>query len=927
MVVRGLCLRTLLVVLAAGCSVLQAQSAGSSPALPSGITRGPSVEGITEYDMQNGLRVLLFPDPTKATTTVNITYLVGSRNESYGETGMAHLLEHMLFKGTPKHPNIPQELTEHGARPNGTTSFDRTNYFETFQSSDVNLNWALDLEADRMVNSYVAKTGLDSEMTVVRNEFEMGENSPANILEERVLSTAYLWHNYGKSTIGSRSDIEHVPIERLQAFYRRYYQPDNAVLTVAGKMDEAQVLALVAKYFGAIPKPTRVLEKTYTEEPVQDGERTVMLRRAGDQKVMMVGVHVPALAHPDGALASLIGDVFSNAPSGRLYKALVETKKAGSVANDTTDTREPGMLILMALAPKEADLDDIRKTFLQVMDEMESTPPTEAEVNRSKTKFDTQFDLLLRNSERVGLTLSEYIAAGDWRLAFITRDRIRDAKTADVDRVARTYLKESNRTVGLFIPTDKPDRAEIPQTPDIQALVKDYKGGEVMAAGEAFDPSPANIDKRTVRGELQPGIKLAMISKKTRGGVVHATLRLHFGDENNLRAKDAPADLTGSMLMRGTDKRTRQQITDDLNKLKAQVRVRGSTTGATVSVQTTKENFPAVMQIVGEVLRQPSFPASEFEALKQQQLTFLESQRAEPTAIAQLSAERHLHPYPKGDVRYVYTIDEQIADVKATKLEDVKNFYQQFYGTSKAEFAVIGDVDAEAVQKQVSQLFNNWTSKAHYQRVVTDYKQVPPVNQSFETPDKANATFVAVQPVKMDDENPDYPALLLSNYMLGGGFLNSRLATRIRVKEGLSYGVGSQLSVPTKEDSGMFLTYAIARPQNMANVESSFKDEVAKALQNGFTAEEIAAAKSGWLQSRQVSRGQDNELTSRLANQAYWDRTMQWDAKLEAAVNSLTAEQVNSTIRKYLNLGQISIFKAGDFAKAKASAASVPSTK
>src|SRR4051794_31535979 len=175
MAVRDLCLRALLIALAAG-GVLQAQSAGSAP-LPPGMTRGASVEGITEYDLQNGLRVLLFPDPTKATTTVNITYLVGSRNESYGETGMAHLLEHMLFKGTPKHQNIPQELTEHGARPNGTTWFDRTNYFETFQSGDVNLNWALDLEADRMVNSYVAKTGLDSEMTVVRNEFEMGENS------------------------------------------------------------------------------------------------------------------------------------------------------------------------------------------------------------------------------------------------------------------------------------------------------------------------------------------------------------------------------------------------------------------------------------------------------------------------------------------------------------------------------------------------------------------------------------------------------------------------------------------------------------------------------------------------------------------------------------------------------------------------------
>ncbi|MXZ35514.1 MAG: insulinase family protein, partial [Acidobacteria bacterium] len=206
--------------------------------------RVTSVEGITEYRLDNGLRVLLFPDPSKPTITVNITYLVGSLHESYGETGMAHLLEHLVFKGTPRHPNIPQELTEHGARPNGTTWFDRTNYFETFRATDKNLDWALDLEADRMINSFIAKKDLDSEMTVVRNEFERGENNPFRILMQRSLASAFLWHNYGKSTIGARSDIENVSIDRLKAFYRKYYQPDNAVLLVAGKFEVASTLAL-----------------------------------------------------------------------------------------------------------------------------------------------------------------------------------------------------------------------------------------------------------------------------------------------------------------------------------------------------------------------------------------------------------------------------------------------------------------------------------------------------------------------------------------------------------------------------------------------------------------------------------------------------------------------------------------------------------
>src|SRR5688572_23940412 len=300
------------------------QQATAAPALPKGMERVTSVEGITEYRLANGLKVLLFPDQTKQTITVNITYLVGSRHENYGETGMAHLLEHLLFKGTPRHPNIPQELTEHGARPNGSTWYDRTNYFETFAATDANLRWALDLEADRMVNSFVAKKDLDSEMTVVRNELERGENSPSSVLFARTLATAFLWHNYGNLTIGARADLERVPIERLQAFYRHFYQPDNAVLVVAGKIDEAKTLALVDRTFSPIPKPTRQLRKTYTAEPVQDGERHVTLRRVGEVQALLAIYHVPPATHEEFVPLQMATSILGAPASGRLHKALVE---------------------------------------------------------------------------------------------------------------------------------------------------------------------------------------------------------------------------------------------------------------------------------------------------------------------------------------------------------------------------------------------------------------------------------------------------------------------------------------------------------------------------------------------------------------------------------------------------------------------------
>jgi zinc protease len=291
---------------------------------PAGTKKITTVEGITEYRLDNGLRILLFPDSSTPKVTVNCTIFVGSRHEGYGETGMAHLLEHMLFKGTPAHREIPRALRDRGADFNGTTSDDRTNYYETLNANDDNLEFAIRLEADRLVNSFVKREDLTSEMTVVRSEFEMGENSPQNILNQRMAAVAFEWHNYGKSTIGNRSDIERVPIEKLQAFYRKHYQPDNAMVIVAGNFKEAKALALIAKYFGALNKPDRQLDDTYTEEPPQDGERTVVLRRVGTVGAVGAVYHIPAAAHPDCAPLDVLSRILVAQPSGRLYQALVE---------------------------------------------------------------------------------------------------------------------------------------------------------------------------------------------------------------------------------------------------------------------------------------------------------------------------------------------------------------------------------------------------------------------------------------------------------------------------------------------------------------------------------------------------------------------------------------------------------------------------
>ncbi len=889
--------------------------ARTAAALPQKVT---SVEGITEYRLSNGLRVLLFPDQSKQTTTVNITYFVGSKHENNGETGMAHLLEHLVFKGSPRHRNIPQELTEHGASPNGTTWLERTNYFETFPSTDANIEWALDLEADRMVNSFIAKKDLDSEMTVVRNEFESGENSPFNVLLQRTVAASYLWHNYGQSTIGARSDLENVPIDRLQAFYRKYYQPDNAMLVVAGRFDEGKVLRLVQQKFGRIPRPTRKLATMYTLDPTQDGEREVTLRRVGDTQMLHAVYHIPAASHPDFAAVDILSEVLGDTPSGRLHKALVETKKAASVGAFGFPLRDPGILLLYAEVSKDASLGDARTAFVQAIEELPTRRPTAEEVERARIALLKNIELQFNNSQAIAIELSEFAAVGDWRMMFIHRDRLKKVTTEEVGRVAQTYFKPSNRTLGQFIPTPKPDRSEIPPTPDVVALVKDYKGEAAVATGEAFDPSPSNIDKRTTRSALPNGFEIALLNKETRGNTVVAQLVLRLGSEKTLMNRGAAGDLAAAMLMRGTKTKTREQLKDAIDKLKARVNVSGSATQVTAQVETTNENLPAVLKLVAEIVREPGFDAKEFDILKNENIVGLESQKSEPNALGSIAFQRTIDPWPKGHPRYTGTFDEEIGDIRSASLADVQKFYADFYGAEKGTLAVVGDFDQAAVMTAVTQAFGSWKAANPFERIAAPAKPVASTTLVIETPDKEQAFYLTGLTFPLSDRDPEYPALLVGNYLMGGGFLNSRIVTRLRQKDGLSYGAGSQFQAHPLDKAGQFVAYAIYAPQNVVKLETGFREELERALKDGFTADEVEKGKTGLLEARKRQRAQDPTLASQLTQQLYWDRTAAFDAEIDRAIAALTPTDIVGAMRKFIDPSRLVVVKAGDFAGKKA---------
>ncbi|HEX7402518.1 MAG TPA: insulinase family protein, partial [Usitatibacter sp.] len=566
------------------------------------------------------------------------------------------------------------------------------------------------------------------------------------------------------STIGNRSDIENVGISNLQAFYRMYYQPDNAVLLVAGKFDEAKALALIAKHFGAIPRPKRALPPFWTVEPTQDGDRIFTVRRKGDIQIFVMAYHIPSNLHDDSDALGFSSSILAQAPTGRLHKALVEKGLATQVFGYPMAGVDPGLQLFGAVIAKGQAIEPVKDEMVRIVESFGASPPTEEEMARTRVSFHNESEKALANHETLGVQLSEYIALGDWRLFFLSRDTIDKVTAEQVAAASAKYYRRDNRTVGIFLPEDSPQRADIPPAPALAEVMKDFKPQEATSGAEAFDSSQANIDART-RILTIGGMKVALLAKKNRGETVNVALKLHLGNEQALFGQRTNASLAGQMLPRGTAKLTRAQLADEFERLK----VSGGVHGPGASIQTTRPNLEGSLRLVAQVLKEPAFPQSEFDQLIAQTVTGIQASMDEPESRASDELNRHFNIYPKGDYRYSPSLEESYANVKAAKLEDVKAIYGKLYGASPAEIAIVGDFDEAAVVPVLKELFEGWTPAVPYERMPMEYRDIPPVERTVQTPQKENAVFLARENLKMRDDDPDYPALFVADYILGGG--------------------------------------------------------------------------------------------------------------------------------------------------------------
>ncbi|HEX8237141.1 MAG TPA: pitrilysin family protein [Abditibacteriaceae bacterium] len=905
------------------------QAASSSPALPS------VLNGIRETRLPNGLTVLTKEVHTAPVVYFSVWFKVGSANEQLGQTGMSHLLEHMLFKGTTtrKPGEISATLQQNGAEFNATTSFDRTNYFATLASDRLEL--AMQIESDRMVNSLFDPAEHQKEMTVVRSEYEGGENNPGSALTKAVRLTAHQVHPYRWTTIGFRSDIENISRDEMYAYYKKYYVPNNATIVMVGDFDTASALRMVQKYFGRMPRRP-IAQRFITPEPEQQGERRVTVRRAGTVRMVQIAHHIPAANHPDRYALDVLESVLSGGRTARFFPALVQSGLASSADAYDYGLRDADLVFLDATAQPGKSNAELEKALLAEVEKLKTTPISDEELKRVLNQAEAQYIYGKDSVQSQGRQLGENAMRGDWRYGETYLQNLRRVTAADVQRVAQKYFVERNRTVGYFEPiaggTAAPASvvASAPAAPSTAAFAAAAPSSAsatnasstrqttsarvaVQQNSVAATGSVQRLAVKPTRVVLDNGLTVIIQENHANPTVAVSGALLSAGGVFDPANKPGLANYTASQLSRGTRTRSLLDIARTLENVGASAGVGGGREYVSLNGRSLTRDFDTVLDVLADQLRNPVFPAEELEKARRQALAGIEQARQSTGTLARIAFMNAL--YPEGHPYHMPTLDEQETVLKSLTREDLVAFHAAHYAPDRLVLTVVGDVNAPQAIAAAKKYFGDWQKKGNLPPV-----SIPDTNVSttalaqtiINVPDKAQADVLYGYAGNLKRSDPDFYRVVVMNTILGGGTgLASRLATNVRDRLGLVYGIYA--STDATLGAGPFSVQFGANPQNVDKAVAEMQRLISVARGQGFTRAEVQNAIAYITGSYAVTLATNSAVAGQLLVGEVYGLGLDYIQKRNRLYQAVTVEQVNEAAKKYLRPGQGTLVVAGTY--------------
>ncbi len=889
-------------------------------ALPNNVEKIDSFRGIDQYRLKsNGMTILLAPDHTSPVVTFMVVYHVGSRNEAPGNTGSAHLLEHMIFNKSTEnfgrakgHKTFQEVLYEAGAdfaSTNMTTWYDRMNGYSTLPSDKLEL--AMKIEADRLGRGLILDSERQSEMSVVRNEYEIGENDPSNALFKNVVGAVIQAHPYHWDTIGYRSDIEGVTTEKLREHYKNFFWPDNSEALLVGDFETEAALAMFDREFGAFKKSDRPIPQVITVEPPQEGERRAIVQRPATVGIVMLGYMRPGALHADFIPLEVLNSILADGVNSRLYRALVEQGLATAVQSYNFTLRDPFPILVESTLASGKSHEELEKAIKAAVAEVVAKGVTDEEVKRAQQQIEVAAIRSRDGTYNYASSLGESVASTNWKWFLTYVDNIKAVTAADVKRVASTYLLPERATVGWFVPTEAKSgggQAILPVR--VPAAAPAPSAGTATATGKR---AAGSFAQRTTRRVLPNGIIVDVIENHSVPTVAIRGIAF-AGDISAPAGKRAIPALTAKMLARGTKSRTKEQIGKLLDDVGATRSYNAGLTETALNANGMARDLPLLLDVLADELKNPAFTAEELaKAKKELENDYLRNDdNTAQRAMARLSqlVYQETHPY------YAPVRAKLVESASSASADDLRAFHRARYSGAGLILAIVGDVDAAKTLALVEKHLGGIPKgeRLSYANVVLTTPAAKGVREAVTMPGKANMNIIMGTSSGLRRNDPDYEAALISNAALGQNALSSRIGRRVRDTEGLSYNLSSRFLNSDMLD-GLWLVNVNVAPQNLAKAMQSTREEIEKFGREGVTDAEVEAQKSFFAGNYQVGLGSNAGIATALVNAEKFGFGPRYLDEFPSRIRAVTKDEVNAAMRKHFFPDKLHVIVAGDLEK------------